>query len=140
MARYDALAAKWATLSGTTAQKLAAIDVLTVTLPAQPMVIPTYEIYNVIVPSEWAALTTASQQNIRDILGLGNVDTSAGTQARAVILSIFGAATQTRAALVALAAPYDSPKIAWWQASVAEGGGGLTSPVTMDDLAAAGLS
>lgn len=41
MAYYDALVAKWATLSGTTAQKLAAINALTVAGPNQDVPVGT---------------------------------------------------------------------------------------------------
>src|SRR5690348_13396070 len=99
MAYYDALIAKWATLTGTTAAKLAAINVLTVTGPAKPMIIPTYQIYNEIVGSEFVALSAANQQLIRDILGMGTVDVSPGTQIRARIVAIFPSGTQTFANL-----------------------------------------
>jgi hypothetical protein len=72
MAYYDAMIAKWATLNpGTTAAKLAALNAATATGAAIPMVIPTYKIYNLIDPTEFAALTAANQQLVRDILGMG---------------------------------------------------------------------
>ncbi len=133
MAYYDALVAKWATLPpGTIAQKLANINAQTVSGAAVAMVIPTFSIYNVIVPAEFTALNATQQQTLRDILGLGSVDVSSGTQARAVILSIFGAGTATRTALIALAAPYDAPLDLWWQAN------GYLAPINRNDLVAAG--
>src|SRR5690348_11439794 len=138
MAYYDALVAKWATLTGTTAQKLAAVNAATVNGAPLPMIVPTYQIYNAIVGSEFAALTAANQQLVRDILSMGSVDASPGTQVRARIVAIFPNTTQTFANLSAIAAAYDTPQIPWWQATVAQGGGGLTSPVNGNDLVAAG--
>ncbi|QND60562.1 hypothetical protein [Mesorhizobium huakuii] len=67
MVYYDALISKWATLttSGTTAAEQ--VNAMTVTGPAVPMIIPTYRIYNLIVDSEFAAL---SEQLIRNILSM----------------------------------------------------------------------
>lgn len=138
MAYYDALVTKWGTLSGTTAVKLAAINALTVAGAAVPMVIPTYKIYNVIVASEFTALTAANQQLIRDILNMGSVDGSAGTAVRARIVAVFPNGTATFTALSALATTYDIPQIPWWRATVAQGGGGLNEPVGRGDLINAG--
>lgn len=139
MAYYTALVAQWALLTpGTTAAKLAQINALTVAGPAVPMVVPTYRIYNLIVPAEFVALTAANQQLIRDILGMGTVDTSPGTSARARIVAVFPNGTATFTALSGLAATFDSPQIPWWSATVAQGGGALNSPVGPGDLAAAG--
>jgi hypothetical protein len=138
MAYYDALISKWATLNGTTAQKLSAINALTVNGAAIPMVVPTYRIYNLIAPSEFGALTAANQQLIRDILGMGVVDASPGTSVRARVIAIFPSNTATFASLSALAATFDTPQVLWWQATVEQGGGGLGSRVSADDLRAAG--
>lgn len=115
-------------------QKVAAVNSWTVAVAAKPMVIPTYEIYNAIVPAEFQALSAANQQLIRDILGMGTVDVSAGTGVRNVILQVFGAATVTRANLTLIAAPYDTPRTPWWQAN------GFQSPICLGDAIAAGLS
>lgn len=138
MAYYDGLVAKWGTLSGTTAAKLTAINALTVAGAATPMVIPTYRIYNVIVASEFTALSAANQQLVRDILGMGTVDASPGTSVRARITALFPSGTATFTALSALAATYDSPQIPWWKATVAQGGGALNEPVGRGDLINAG--
>lgn len=140
MAYYDALIAKWATLSGTRQQKLATISGLTVNGPANPLLIPSYRLFNVIDPAEFGALSAANQQRIRDMLGMGMIDASAGTNARTLLQNIFTQASQpnTRSALVTLANSFESPALPWWQAPVAQGGGGLSSPVSADDLAAAG--
>ncbi len=140
MAYYDALVTKWGTLTpGTTAAKLAQINSLTVSGPAIPMIVPTYKIYNLIDPTEFSALTAGNQQLVRDILGMGTVDGSAGTSVRARMVALFPSGT-TRTALNALAASYDSPQIPWWQATIAQGGGGLVAQVQPSDLTQAGLS
>jgi hypothetical protein len=141
MTYYDALVAKWATLTpGTTAAKLSQINALTVTGTAVPMVVPTYKIYNLIVATEFIALTAANQQLIRDILGMGTVDASPGTSVRSRIVALFPSGTATFTALSALAATYDTPTIPWWQATLAQGGGGLVALVQPSDLTQAGLS
>src|SRR5574337_1038616 len=131
MAYYDVLKAAWngttqppagvtgTALTGamTTAQKLAAVNAWTVAAPAVPMIIPSYKIYNEVVPSEFTALTTANQQLIRDIFGMGTVDASAGTNVRNVIISIFPSATQTFKNLAALAATYDTQSQSWCAAN-----------------------
>lgn len=139
MAYYDALIAKWGTLTGTTAQKLAAINAITVAGIQAPVIVPTYQIYNAIDPTEFSALTAANQTLVRDILTMGTVDASVGTNVRNRLLAVFtaGAAPNTRAALTTLNDAF-KPLIPWWQATVAQGGGGLSSPVTQADLTAAG--
>lgn len=140
MAYYDALIAKWATLTpGTTAAKLAQINALTVTGAAIPLIVPSYEIYECIDPTEFAALSAANQTIVRDIIGMGTVNGSPGTKVRARIVALFtNAGGPTRLALAALAAKYDTPQVPWATAPVALNGGGLTQPVYLSDLAAAG--
>lgn len=139
MAYYDPLIAKWATLApGTTAEKLASINALTVTGAAIPMVIKTHQIYNLIVASEFAALTAAQQTLVRDILNMGEVDASAGTKVRAMIIARFPNGTATFTALSALAQQYDNPQIPWATAPVALNGGGLGALVAPSDLVQAG--
>lgn len=133
MAYYDALIAKWATLTpGTTAQKLAQINAMTVNAASStPAIIPTYKIYNSIVPSDFVTLSANNQQRIRDILTMGTVDASPGTNVRSVVQNIF-ANTATLTVLATLVAPYDSPQVSWWQSA------GYTSPISQNDLTAAG--
>lgn len=60
------------------------------------------QIYNAIVPAEWTALTNAQRDNVRDIFHLGDsIDVRTGTNARTVLLSIFGPGTGTRTNLAA---------------------------------------
>lgn len=140
MAYYDALVAKWATLTpGTTAAKLAQINALTVTGPAIPLVVPSYEIYECIDPTEFAALTAGNQTIMRDIIGMGTVNGSPGTRTRARIVALFpNASGPTRLALAALAAKYDTPQIPWATAPVSLNGGGLGALVAPSDLEQAG--
>lgn len=116
----------------TTANKLAAVLAWTTTGAAIPMIVPTYKIYNLIDLTEFTALTTGNQQLVRDILGMGTVDGSAGTSVRARLVAIFPSGI-TRTALNALAATYDSPTVNW------AGKNGYAG-ITMNDVAAAGLS
>lgn len=141
MAYYDALIAKWPTFSGTTAQKIAAANAATTSAPAIPMMVPTYKIYNLIVPSEFGALTAGNQQLVRDILGMGTVDASPGTSVRARMVAIFPNGTATFTALSALAATYDTPTPLNWcgangYPTKADGTGNLSQ----SDLTNAGLS
>lgn len=141
MAYYDALIAKWATApAGSTDSKLTWVNAQTVTGAAIAMIVPTYKIYNLIVRSEFNALDAAGQQSVRDIIGMGTVDTSPGTQLRNQIVTLFPNGTATLAALSGLAAPYDTPPIPWPTATIAQGGGGLVAMVKPSDLTQAGLS
>jgi hypothetical protein len=140
MAYYDALKAKWATApAGTTASKLTWINAQTVNGPAIPMIIPTHQIYNLIVRAEFDALAAAMSQSVRDIIGMGTVDASPGTQIRARVISIFPNGTATFTNLNNLAKTYDTPQVPWATAPLPTGGG-LSSPVNQEDLNAAGLS
>lgn len=141
MSYYDALIAKWATApAGTTDEKLVWINAQTVTGPAVPMVFPAYKIYNLVDPTEFGALSAANQQLVRDIISMGEVDASPGTNVRTRLTALFGPGTATRTALSGLAATFDAPLIPWWSATVQQGGGGLVAPVKHSDLTQAGLS
>lgn len=128
MAYYDALIAAWnnatqpppgvtgapLTQGMTTAQKVATVNAWKVAGPPVAMVVPTYKLYNCIVPAEWNALTDPQRQNVRDILMLGQADGSPGTTVRTVLTTIFPQGTQTRANLVALTAQFDTPENIDW--------------------------
>jgi hypothetical protein len=141
MAYYDALIAKWAQGTGTTAQKLAQINALTVPsgVPVRALLTPS-QIINACVPADIASLSTAMVTLLTLLLAGSQIDASNGTTVRAGIVAIFAGKTTTLAQLAALVAPFDSPTMPWWQATVAQGGGGLNGPVNANDLAAAGLS
>lgn len=139
MAYYDALIAKWGTLTGTTQQKLDAINAATVTLSTpKPAILSPSDVINAIVPADLASLTTAQVTLLGMVLSGSTVDASAGTTVRAAVAAIFSGKTTTLSQLSALVSKYDNPVVPWWQATVAQGGGGLVAPVQPSDLAAAG--
>jgi uncharacterized protein (DUF697 family) len=143
MAYYDALISKWATLTpGTTAQKIVQVNAITVQIAAstKAILVPS-AILNAIVFADLAALTQLQVTQLTLLLQGSQVDASVGTSIRAGIQALFAGKTQTLSNLGALVAPYDTPIIVpWWQATVAQGGGGLTSSVSLQDCANAGLS
>ncbi len=140
MAYYDALIAKWATLNpGPTQQKLDQINALTVAAgAAQKAILTPSQIINAIMPTDLAALTTAQVAFLTLVLQGAQVDASQGTTVRLAIQTIFQNKAQTLSQLGALVAPFDSPTIPWWKASVAQGGGALNGPVTVNELIGAG--
>lgn len=89
--------------SMTDAQIATAINTNMVTITLSPLHVNGAEVYNAIVPAEFATLSVAQQQLVRDVFGLGDgIDVSAGTNARTVLANAFGAATTSRANLLAL--------------------------------------
>lgn len=138
MAYYDALVTKWGTLSGTTASKLSQINATTVTLGAKTAILTPSSILNAIVAADLVGLSAANVTLLTLLLQGQTVDASTGTAVRSVIQTMFAGKTTTLNQLGALVAPYDSPTVPWWQATVAQGGGGLSSPVGVNDLSAAG--
>lgn len=140
MAYYDALTAKWATLSGMTTQKLSAINALTVPGPAVPCFLAPTQIVNAIVPADLAALSGTYLQILLILLSGASVNASVGTTVRIGVQTIFTGKTTTLSQLGALVAPFDNPQVPWWQAAVANNGGGLSAPVSQTDLDAVGLS
>lgn len=140
MAYYDALVTKWGTLSGTTAAKLTAVNALTVQIAANgKAILPPSKIINAIVFADLVALTQLQISQLTLLLQDQNVDASVNTPIRLGIQALFSGKTTTLANLGALVAPFDAPvTIPWWQATVAQGGGGLSGPVSQPDLTAAG--
>lgn len=140
MAYYDALIAKWATLTpGTTTAKLAQLNAIVVTgsIPTTFFVTGD-QIYNCIDSAEFLAKTAAQQTLIMQCVAVpGQLKGGAGSFLGGVFVAVFGVSGATITALTALAKAISQP---WWQATVAQGGGGLTSPVSQGDLTAAGLS
>ena len=143
MPNYSILSSRWnSTFAGstlTTVERLNTANGWTISGAQRPMVVPTYLIYNTILSSDFLALDSTQRQQVRDILNMGTVDVSAGTQGRARIASLF-AGTASLTALIAVSTGYDSPPIPYVTASTALGGAGLPSALNMNDLAAAGLS
>jgi hypothetical protein len=97
-------------------------------------------ILNACVAADLNGLTVANLTLMQLMLQGQIVDASAGTAIRAVFQLIFAGKTTTLNQLAALVAPYDNATIPWWQATIAQGGGALNSPVGVGDLAATGLS
>lgn len=154
MAYYDALTAAWnsgtqppAAVTGTaltggmtTQQKINAVNGWTTAGAAVPMIVPTYRIYNLIVPSEFGALQAANQQLVRDILSMGTVDASPGTSVRTRMVAIFPNGTTTFANLAALAATYDSPTTNWAAKNGYPVRADGTGNLNLSDAANAGLT
>jgi hypothetical protein len=141
MAYYDPLIAKWATLTpGTTAAKLAQINALTVQITAHGVATLTpSQILNAIVFADLAALTQLQVSQLTLLLQGQSVDASFGSVIRLGIQTLFAGKTTTLANLGALVAPFDLPvSVPWWQATVAQGGGGYHEPVGMGNLSQAG--
>lgn len=132
MAYYDALKTEWATLTGTTAQKLASINAMTVAA-AQPAVLSVTAIINAIASADFLALTALQLQQMTFLLAGGaSVNASPGTTIRAVFQNIFASKATTLANLSALVSPFDNATTPWWQAN------GYASPISPSDLSAAG--
>lgn len=135
MAYYDALIAKWATLTpGTTAAKLAQLNAVTVAGSAQKALIAPSAVLNAIVFADLAALTALQVSQLTLLLQGGTIDASAGTSIRAGIQALFAGKTTTLANLGALVASFDSPTIPWGRAN------GYGDVITQNDLNGAGLS
>jgi hypothetical protein len=64
-------------------------------------VVDAWEVWEAIVPADWAALTTQEKQRVQTILGMGRVNL-AGTNTRASLAAAFAAGTPTRTNLTAL--------------------------------------
>lgn len=135
MAYYDALIAKWATLTpGTAAQKLVQLNAMTVTgsVPTS-FFITGAQLLNCINWAEFNALTQARQTNLLQLCAipgqlLGGSDNTTFV-VDGMILAYFSVGGATVAALTALAKGAVLP---WWQSN------GYTSPISASDLAAAG--
>lgn len=136
MAYYDALIAKWPTLTpGTTAAKLAQLNgTLAAAVPQKAILAPS-AILNAIVFADLAALTQLQVTQLTLLLQGSSVDASAGTSIRAGIQALFAGKTQTMSNLGALVAPYDTPpQVPWWQAN------GYPRAFDLGDISTAGLS
>lgn len=102
-ARLKAEIAKPAYAVMTDAQIATAINTNTVTTHLAPLLVNGADIYNAIVPTEFIALTVMQQQLVRDVFSLGvSIDVSAGSNTRTALANAFGAATVSRANLLAL--------------------------------------
>jgi hypothetical protein len=152
MAYYDALIARWATLAGTTAEKLAAINALTVAGPTTDVSVSAVvaylalsgklaglEAYAQNPPSNADAQALVAARELVALMSSPNAPpfrmsdpavyaTVEGFLSALVADAATGITAENQAALLALAAT----AIPWWQAS------GYASPISQGDLDAAG--
>lgn len=135
MAYWDVFVTKWGTLNpGTTAQKLAQLNAITVAA-AQPAIVDVNKIKNAIVAADFTSLTQLQVSQMSFLLtGNSVVDASPGTMIRAVFQSIFAGKATTLANLSALVSPFDNATIPWTQAN------GYPTPASLNDTIAAGVT
>ena len=155
MSYYDALIAAWnnstqpppgvtgaALLGGdTTAQKIVKVNAWTVTGAIPTTTFTTGDqVFNCINYPEFKALTAVQQSNILNVchtpgqLKGGSANTT--LLLAGMIVDYFPPAGITITNLTALSKGLTQ---LWWQAPVANNGGGLTAPVSQADCTAAGL-
>ena len=165
MAYYDALIVRWATLTGTTDQKLAAVNALTVAGPNVDVqiqnVVGTLMLSGAYLRLAAFAQTAPTGVTVHDTaLGASMLLMSLLTSPNAppfnmsnatnyaAISGMLGALltqeTVTAGSTGITQGVHDAllalsaTTISWWQAPVASNGGGLTSPITAPDLILAG--
>ena len=100
---------------------------------------PGNELRNAIAAADLATLTAQQTGWLAFAWGTDPIDITNGSLAFTAATTLFAGKTTT---LNQLAAIYNkcaaAPQIPWWQATVAQGGGGLNGPVSANDLEAAG--
>lgn len=64
-------------------------------------IVQTWEVFEATVPAEWAALSAAEKQRYQALLAMGSINAKK-SNTRASFAAMFGAATTTRANLLAL--------------------------------------
>lgn len=165
MAYYDALKAKWATLAGTTDQKLTAINALTVPGPnadvAVSAVVGKLMLMGAFLQLQAFAQGVTNNDATHDnalaaakmLMALVSVPSAPAFHTSdandyATIKSMMDAILAQESAAPGSTGFTQSVHdtllglaatvVPWWQASVAAAGGGLTSPVNANDLVAAG--
>jgi hypothetical protein len=137
MEYYDALKAKWSTLAGTTEEKLVAINALTVDGPSQPIPVLTVMTYlrsnNLWMPIKAAQATSQGAAAAVDYNSDPRVQTLDVSlpAVQGMILDLVSHSLLTQEQVLALVA-LGVPKLTWWKTA------GYTSPISADDLAAAG--
>jgi hypothetical protein len=136
MAYYDALIAKWPSVTGATTQaKLDNLNAQVVSVP-QPALVAVNDIINAIQSADFLALTQIQLLQLQLLIGGRDyVDASPGKPIRAVFQAVFAGKTTTLAALTALVTPYDSgttKQVSWPEAN------GYPRYIGVNDLIAAG--
>lgn len=124
----------------TTSQKITVVNAWTVsgTVPTD-FFVSGNQIANCIQFSEYNALAATTRDLIMQLCTIqGQLLTGSSNTAKlpqGLLLATFNATSVTRASLTALA-----KATTWWAYPIALGGAGLSSPVTLTDTAAAGLT
>ena len=80
-----------------------------------------YEVFEAIVPAEWAALTAQEKQRVQTVLSMGMVNLK-GVNTRASLGAAFGAGTATRTALLALQNDFGISRATFLAATLFPGG------------------
>jgi hypothetical protein len=137
MAYYDALVAQWPSLTGTTAQKLTAINAMTVAGPYAPSPVLDVMTYlrsnNLWMPIKAAVATSAGAAAAVDYNSDPRVETLDATlpASQGMLADLVAHALLTQAQALAIVA-LGVPQLPWWQDN------GYTGPFTAPDLLAAG--
>ena len=133
MAYYDDLIAKLATLTGTTAQKLAAINALTVTgtIPTT-FVVTGAQIMNCLDFGEFNTLSAAQQSIVMQICAVPGTIVSGANTFTGKLFASYYSTKLTGPTITAFIALAQGVVQSWWQAN------GYSSPISANDLAAAG--
>jgi hypothetical protein len=119
-------------VSDTTEQKLAKLNAWTAQ-QQNPVIIQTHMIYNAIVPADFDSLLAGPQQMVRDIISMGIVDASSGTNVHARLASVFAGKTATLNKFATLISAFNIT-IQWWQSA------GYFRPFDIGDCKLAGVS
>jgi hypothetical protein len=106
------------------------LNLVRATIAIDRETIPSYEVFDAIVPAEWASLSAQEKQRIQLVLSMGQVYVK-GANTRSAFLAAFAAGTTTRANLGALQGR---------QGSRAEQLFGLGASVSAQDIAQAKAS
>jgi len=137
MSYYDALVTQWAALTGTTDQKLSAINALTVAGTSAPIPLIAVMTYlrtnNLWMPIKAAVATSAGAAAAVDYnsdMRVTSLDASLPI-VQAMIADLVGHSLLTTAQALSLVA-LGIPQLPWWQAN------GYTGPFSASDLLAAG--
>jgi hypothetical protein len=131
MAYYTALIAEWPSLTGTTEQKLATLNAMTVTgsIPSLGN-ITGLQFMSCMHWAEYAAQTALVQATLNTLMLMPTISGGSASPFVAPMFTAIGATMPlTGTALAALATAIIQP---WWQAN------GYSAPIDMNDLVAAG--
>ena len=85
----------------THAEAAALLNGAAVTTQVERTLVPGYEVWEAIVPAEWAALTAGEKQRVQTIVSMDPINLR-GSNTRASLAAAFGPGTVTRANLNAL--------------------------------------